>query len=155
MTRFLAAYEVEGTTLWSTTTWIDLSVDNWMNDFNVDNWRYECIGGKLVKTRFERGLKTASPWFCEISMLIAGFTLWYVWKARCLKVFQGLVRPPEELIIDIWFTIISCLRGQLDEVCGHSNDVVTAYLRFWQKWRNMPMVTQGGNGPRWNYHPPR
>ena len=26
-------------------------------------------------------------------MLITGFTLWYVWKARCPEVFQGLARP--------------------------------------------------------------
>ena len=101
-----------------------------------------------------RGLQTASPRFQEIWMLIAGFTLWYVRKTRCLKVFQDLVCPSEEVIMDIWFTIISYLQGQLDEVCDHSNDVVTAHLRFWQKWRNTPMVTQGGNGLRWNYQPP-
>ena len=42
--------------------------------------------------RFERGLQSASPRFPKIWMLIAGFTLWYVWKACCLKVFQDLVR---------------------------------------------------------------
>ena len=57
-------------------------------------------------------------------MLIIGFTLWYVRKARCLKVFQDMVRPLEELIMDIWFAIISYLQGQLDDVCSHSNDVV-------------------------------
>ena len=50
---------------------------------------------------------------------------------------------------------IRCLRGQLEEVCSHSNDMVTAHLRFWQKWRNTPMVMQGGSGLRWNYQPPR
>ena len=71
---------------------------------------------------------------------------------------KGLPRsgtPPEELIMDIWFTIINCLRGQLDEVCNRSNDVVTALLCFWQKWQNTPMVTQGGYDLRWNYQPPR
>ena len=29
-------------------------------------------------------------------MLIAGFTLLYVWKTRCLKVFQDRVHPLEE-----------------------------------------------------------
>ena len=52
-------------------------------------------------------------------MLIVGFTLWYVWKAHCLKVFQELVQPLEELIMDIWFAIINFLRGQLNEVYGH------------------------------------
>ena len=31
----------------------------------------------------------------------------------------------------------------------------TTHLSFWQKWRNMPIVTHGGNGPRWNYQPSR
>ena len=38
--------------------------------------------------------------------------------------------PLEERIMDIWFTIIICLRGQLDEVCSHSDDLVTAHLRL-------------------------
>ena len=66
-------------------------------------------GVKSSRPDFERGLQTASPRFREIWMLIAGFTLWYVWKARFLKVFLDLVRPPKELIMDIWFTIISFL----------------------------------------------
>ena len=135
----------------SATACINLSVDSRMNTFNANNWCYECTRGKLVKTRFERGWKTTSSRFREIWMLIVGFTLWYVWKARCLKVFQDLVSPLEELIMDIWFAIVSCLRGQLDEVCGHSNNVVTARLCFWQ---NTPMVMQGGNGLRWNCQPP-
>ena len=113
-------------------------------DLSVDSWHYECTRGEIIKTQFERDLKTASPWFREIWMLIAGFTLWYVWKACCLKFFQDMVQPPEELMMDIWFVIINFLRGQLDEVCYHSNDVVIARLRFQQKWRNTPIVTQGG-----------
>ena len=35
-----------------------------------------------------------------------------------------------EVIMDIWFALINCLRGQLDEACSHSNNVVTAHLRF-------------------------
>ena len=95
---------------------MNLSVDRWKDAVNADSWLYLCTRGKIVKIRFERGLQPASPRFPEIWMLIAGFTLWYIWKARCLKVFQGTVRPPEEVIMDIWFTLISCLRGQLDEV---------------------------------------
>ena len=30
------------------------------------------------------------------------------------------VRPPEEVIMDIWFALISCLGVQLEEVCSHS-----------------------------------
>ena len=56
--------------------------------------------------------------------------------------------------MDIWLAMISYLHGQLDEVWSHSNDVVIACLRFWQKWLKTPMVTQRGNGPRWNYQPP-
>ena len=91
--------------------WIDHSVDSWTDAFNADSWCYECTRGKIVKTRFERGLQTASPRFREIWMLIAGFTLWYVWKAHCLKVFQDLVHSSEEINMDIWFLINNCLRG--------------------------------------------
>ena len=109
VTFLLPACEVEGTTSWSAAAWIDHSVDRWTDAFNADSWCYVCMRGKIAKIRFERGLQSASPRFPEIWMLIAGFTLWYVWKARCLKVFQDLVRPSHELIMDIWFPIISCL----------------------------------------------
>ena len=33
--------------------------------------------------------------------------------------------------MDIWFMIINCLRGRLDEVCAHLDDMVNACLRFW------------------------
>ena len=155
VTRLLAACEVVGTASWSAAAWIDHSTDRWTDAFNADTWCYVCTGGQIGKIRFKRDLLSASPRFLEIWRLIAGFTLWYVWKARCLKVFQDRVQPPEEVIMDIWFALISCLRGQLDEVCNHSNDVATARLRFWQKWRNTPMVTLGESGPRWNYQPPR
>jgi hypothetical protein len=127
----------------------------WMDVVNADSWCYVCRRGNIVKIRFKRGFHPTSPRFSEIWILIAGFTLWYVWKVCCLKVFQGTVRPPEEVIMDIWSALISCLRGQLEEVCSHSNDVATARLRFWQKWQNTPMVMQGGSCPRWNYQPPR
>ena len=70
----------------------DHVVDGLRDAFNADSWCYECTRGKIVKTRFKRGLQTASPQFQEIWMLIAS-PLWYVWKARCLKVFQDLVHP--------------------------------------------------------------
>ena len=43
---------------------------------------------------------------------------------------EDLVQAPEEVIMDIWFVLISCLWGKLDEVCNHSNDVATIRLRF-------------------------
>ena len=51
-------------------------------------------------------------------------------ETYCLKVFQDLVGPQEEMIIDIWFAIINYVRGQSDEVCCHSNNVVTNHLLF-------------------------
>ena len=132
-----------------------LWMTGWTDALTAGNWCYESTRAKLTKTRFERGLKTASPCFREIWRLIVGFTLWYVWKSHCLKVFQDPVRPREELTMDIWFAIISCLRGQLAKVCCHSDDLVIARLRFWQKWRNMPMVMQEGNDSNSNYQPPR
>ena len=109
VTRLLVASEVEGTASWSVAAWIDHLIEGWTDAVNADSWCYVCTRGKIVKIRFERGLQPASPRFPEIWMLIAGFTLWYIWKVRCLKVFQGTVRPPEEVIMDIWFALISCL----------------------------------------------
>ena len=40
--------------------------------------------------------KHANSYTRAIWMSIIGFTLWYVWKTHCLKVFQDLVHPPRE-----------------------------------------------------------
>ena len=63
VTHLLASCEVEGTTSWSVAAWINHSVDSWTDAFNADRWCYECTRGKIVKTRFERGLQTATPRF--------------------------------------------------------------------------------------------
>ena len=56
VTHLLVACEVEGTTSLSAAAWIDLSVNSQTGAFNVDIWCSECTRGKVVKTRFERGL---------------------------------------------------------------------------------------------------
>ena len=81
------------TTSWSVAAWIDHSIDRWTDVVNADSLCYVCTRGKIVKIRFERGLHPASLRFPEIWMLIAGFTLWYIWKVRCLKVFKDMVCP--------------------------------------------------------------
>ena len=70
-----------------------LDTDSWTDTSKAGTWCYECTRGKIVKIRFERSLKTAFPCFHEIWMLISRFTVWYLWKARSIKVFQDLVCP--------------------------------------------------------------
>ena len=90
-------------------------------------WCYGCTRGKLIKPFCER-LKDHIPSFlgdldvdCRLHPLV------------CVESMlpKGLPRsgtPSEEMIMDIWFTIINCLQGQMDDVCGHSDDVVTTRL---------------------------
>ena len=50
-------------------------IARWTSSTHVVGVMNACQEVKLIKTRFERSLKTACPCFREIWMLVAGFTL--------------------------------------------------------------------------------
>ena len=145
VTHLLLACEVEGITSWSATPWI-------VDTFNADTWCYQCTRGKLIKTWFERVLKTASPRFWEIWMLIASFTLWYVWKTCCLKVFQYLPygMPPRGIdhgyMVHDYSLPTRAIGWGLRPLQQRIHCPLT--LPFWHKWWNVLMMMQGGNGLR-------
>ena len=50
--------------------------------------------------------------------LISSLALWFVWRARCRRIFDGRAVPPAETIRDFWQELIHTLRGQLDGMQG-------------------------------------
>ena len=69
------------------------------------------IGHGLMQKTFiplNLQIETDKP---EIWQLVSSITIWYIWKARCLKVFQNVTRIPTQIISRIWIEIVLNLIG--------------------------------------------
>ena len=51
---------------------------------------------------------------------LVSITIWYIWKAWCLKVFQNVNERPTQIIYGIWTDIVHNLRGLLDSIKGNT-----------------------------------
>ena len=56
----------------------------------------------------------------QIWQLLSSITIWYIWKARCLKAFQNVTERPAQIISGIWTEIVHNLRGFLDSIKGNT-----------------------------------
>ena len=43
--------------------------------------------------------------------LISSLAMWFVWRARCRRIFEGRSVPPAETLRDFWLELIHTLRG--------------------------------------------
>ena len=66
--------------------------------------------------------------------LLSSTTMWFIWKAQCIKVFEGREVPPIELLVAIWNDMVSTLRGQYDMIKGVLEVEVLARRGFEEKW---------------------
>ena len=56
----------------------------------------------------------------ETWQLVTSITIWYIWEAMCLKVFQNVTEIPAQIIIGIWTKIVHNLKGSLDNIKGNT-----------------------------------
>ena len=75
----------------------------------------------------------------------------------CNKCDFGLQQkiPSGEVLLNIWFELVSWLRGRYDSIKGESDAVERSRSKFLLKWGNSPMVGRSSSGPQWNYQEPR
>ena len=48
--------------------------------------------------------------------LISSLGLWFTWRARCRRIFEGRPIPPAETLRDFWVELIHMLREQYDRI---------------------------------------
>ena len=106
----------------------------------------ECVGVRLG---------TNSALFKEIWMLVACLLVWHIWTRRCMLVFQQRNLLHNEVLLNIWFELVSWLRGQYDSIQGDSDEAERARSKFLLKWGGSPMMVKSSSGPKWNYQAPR
>ena len=86
--------------------------------------------------------------------LISSLALWFVWRARCRRVFEDRVVPPAETIRDFWLELIHTLRGQFDRMQGESDRAGRRREAFLRLWGHPPFCSLLGGTVRWCYRPP-
>ena len=73
--------------------------------------RHGLMGKKLIPLNTQ--IQTDKP---QIWQLVSTITIWYIWKARCLKVFQNVTKRHAQIISGIWIEIVANVRGSLDNL---------------------------------------
>ena len=54
----------------------------------------------------------------QIWELLSSTTMWFIWKARCKKVFKLSKNPAVEIVSAIWLELVLTLRSQLEIIIG-------------------------------------
>ena len=73
--------------------------------------------------------------------LLSSTTMWVIWKYRCVKVFDNKTTAPVEAIKEIWSIIIHTLKGQYDNIKGHSEAAEKQRRNFHDLWRHGPFYS--------------
>ena len=106
---------------------------------------YPFSGTEPLPTSSERDLRWE---------LVSSLTLWFVWCARCHRVFEGQLEPSAVTVRAIWLELIHTLRGQLDRIQGSSEKAERRRQAFHQTWQAGPFYTLQPGRVCWHYRPP-
>ena len=87
--------------------------------------------------------------------MVACLSVWHIWTRHCKFVFQQQKTPSGEVLLNIWFELVSWLRGQYDSIQGDSDAAERAWSKFLLKWGSSTMVGRSSSGPEWKYQAPR
>ena len=91
----------------------------------------------------------------QIWELLSSTTMWFIWKARCKKVFKGSKTPPAETVSAIWLELVLTLRSQFESIIGDSDVAEQRRLHFHKTWTPTPFYFWRESTITWKYHPPR
>ena len=58
-------------------------------------------------------------------------------------------------MLNIWFELVSWLRGRYDSIQENTEDVERARSKFLLKWGGSPMMAKYSSRPKWNYQVPK
>ena len=86
-----------------------------------------------------------------IWMMVTCLTVCHLWTRRCKFVFQQHKLLSGEVLLNIWFDLVSWLRGRYDSIKGELDEAKKVRSKFLLKWGNSPMVDRSSSGPKWNY----
>ena len=90
----------------------------------------------------------------EVWELLCTTTMWFIWTARCSKVFGNITIHPVESVRNVWMQMVHTLKGRYDEIKGETDDAVLQRLEFIAHWKKAPFLTVPNTRPMWCLAPP-
>jgi hypothetical protein len=79
--------------------------------------------------------------------LMSTITMWYIWTARCRKVFDDNTEHPVEIVRNIWVMAVHTLKGQYDDLISHEPNDRNTRLSFLALWQKGPFLKLRGESP--------
>ena len=90
----------------------------------------------------------------EVWELLCTTTMWFIWTARCSKVFGNTTIHPVESTRNVWMEMVHTLKGQYEDIKGETDVAVLQRLEFSVYWKKTPFLTIQNSRPKWCLAPP-
>ena len=122
--RILKIFERNGARFiptWGMVAWASFSreVENY-DSTGVEHKVKICNGSStIVHSRLD-WWENPNERFLPLWELLCSMTLWAIWKARNIEIFESKRTPPVVSIQEIWSELIHTLKGQFDDIIGQS-----------------------------------
>ena len=153
--RILAIRCIEGLFSWGMVVWATSDVMTFQYDsdprdtvFKIQQKRVSCMQMEQLQVPYViKNMHIVWELMCTI-------TMWYIWTARCSKVFDDNTVHPVETVRNIWVMAVHTLKGQYDDLISHEPNDKNATLSFLAHWQNGPFLQLRGGSPIWNFTPP-
>ena len=140
---------------WGTVAWGTLSGAAVRYETKRDSMALELRQGQLFPTQVPGPLQATSAEERDLQWeLVSSLALWFVWRARCRRIFDGRAVPPAETIRDFWQELIHTLRGQLEGMQGDTEIRIQRRRAFVRLWRKGPFFSESQGSILWQYRPP-
>ena len=141
-----------GRVIWGSLHGLKVTGEGWAEQLNPHGHGFIVEGGNVFQcARVRPG--TNSEFFEEIWTMVACNGLAHLDQA--LFVFQQHKLPSSEVLLNIWFELVSWRRGWYNSIQGESDEAKRAREKFMLKWGRCPMVVRSSSRPKWNYQSPR
>ena len=147
--RLLAALSIEGPFTWGGAAWSTLSGPALQYETSADSPSYSARVGQVRRLQAPPG--RSGRWTGQRDRaweLISSLTLWFTWRARCTRVFEGRQEPPAETVRAMWLELIHTLRGQYDQLRSERRR-----RAFFVTWREGLFYHRSSAAIRWHYRP--
>ena len=126
---------------WGAVAWSTLSGPALGYETTADSLALQAQRGHLLP--IQPPDYSTTPWSGEGDPrweLISSLALWFVWRARCRRIFEARPIPPAETVRDFWMELIHTLRGQFDRLQGDSDSMILSQTRLLTPMEERPFL---------------